>query len=135
MDLRCARTGFTLLELLLSVAVVSVLLVILLPSLSSARVSSRRALCAGNQRLIAKAWDAYLQSNDGRFPTLYVQPAWLYGGVRFSSVDGAAFVDYDRPLNRYLPTSRMEVSAEDVFRCPADRGITDQYAEVAQRRY
>ncbi|MCZ6544024.1 MAG: type II secretion system protein [Phycisphaerales bacterium] len=122
----CSRHGFTMLELLVSLAVASMLLAVLLPTLSSGRVLSRRAICAGNQRFIGQAWEAYLQSNNARFPALYVQPAWHYGGVRFSSVDGDAFLDYDRPLNRFLPDRRLDVPRENVFRCPADRGITDE---------
>ena len=43
--------GFTLLELLISLAVVSVLVAILVPALTSARSSNHRVLCAGHQRL------------------------------------------------------------------------------------
>ena len=76
---RQARGGFTLVELVLSLSVVSMLLAILLPTLSSARMSSRRALCAGNQRVLGQAWSNYLDSNQGRFPVVYDQAAWMYG--------------------------------------------------------
>lgn len=124
------RIAFTMLELLLSLAVVSVLLSILLPALTSARVSSQRDLCAGNQRLLGEAWHACVEGNDGRFPRLFVQPGWLYGGVRFSSAAGTAFLDLDRPLNRYVPIHRLDGEGEEVFRCPADRGITDEHGEI-----
>ena len=124
-----------MLELLVALTVVSVLLVILLPALSSARASSRRALCAGNQRLLGQAWNMYLESNEGRFPVIYVQPAWRYGGVRFSPIDGSAFLDYDRPLSRFLsPAPRLDVPGEILFHCPADRGITDQRRVVGTGR-
>ena len=122
--------GFTLLELLISLAVISALLAILLPTLSSGRIASHRELCAGNQRALGLAWRAYVDDNDGRFPVLYVRPAWSYGGVRFSSVDGTAFLDYDRPLTIYLPIQRLDVAAELLYRCPADRGITDESGQV-----
>jgi prepilin-type processing-associated H-X9-DG protein len=123
-----------MLELLVSLAVVSGLLAILLPALSSARMSSYRALCAGNQRLVGQAWVAFLEGNEGRFPTLFVQPGWLYGGVRFSSTDERPFLDYDRPLNRYLPVHHLDVAGEHVFRCPADHGITDEHREIGTGR-
>lgn len=128
------RGGFTLLELLISLSAVSVLLALLLPALSSARVSSRRVVCAANQRQIGEAWSAYLDGSGGRFPVLYTQPGWDYGGVRFSSIDGSAFLDFNRPLNRYLTGSRPGVPGEQLYLCPADRGITDEHSEIGTGR-
>jgi len=129
---RAGRAGFTLLELMISLAVVSVLIVVLLPVLSSARSANRRALCSGNLRLLGESWDHYLESNGDRFPRLYVQPGWSYGGVRFSVVDGSPFLDTDRPLNRYLPSRGLAAAA--LFECPADHGITDEYSGVGTGR-
>ncbi len=131
---RRASRGFTLLELGVSLGIVSVLLAVLLPALSSARVASRRSLCAGNQRLLGQAWAACVEGNEGRFPVVYAQPAWLYGGVRFSSVDETPFLDLSRPLNRYLPLHRLDAPGEMLFACPADAGITDVYGEVGTGR-
>ena len=73
----------------------------------------------------------YLEANDGRFPVIHDQPAWKYGGVRFSRVDETtAFLDYNLPLNRYLSTHRLDAPAEALFRCPADRGITGETGGV-----
>ena len=88
----------------------------------------------GNQRLLNHAWQNYLHGNDERFPALLVQPSWMYGGVRFSRLDGAPFLDYDRPLNRYLPINRLAGSGEILFECPADRGITDEQGKVGTGR-
>ena len=129
--IRPPRAGFTLVELAISLAVVCALLVILLPALSTARRSSHRALCAGKQRLLGQAWSIYLEANDGRFPVIHDLPAWKYGGVRHSRVDKTtAFLDYDLPLNRYLPIHRLDAPAEALFRCPADDGITGETAGV-----
>jgi prepilin-type N-terminal cleavage/methylation domain-containing protein/prepilin-type processing-associated H-X9-DG protein len=129
--MRLPRAGFTLLELAISLAVVCALLVILLPALSTARMSSHRALCAGNQRLLGQAWYMYLESNEGRFPVIYDQPGWRYGGVKYSRVDETtAFLDHNLPLNRYLPLHRLDAPAEDLFRCPADHGITGETGGV-----
>ena len=134
MGVRYGRGGFTRLERVISLAVVSAWLVLLLPALTSARRSSHRALCAGNQRLLGHAWSDYLQGNGQRFPVLYVQPAWMYGGVRFSTIDGSTFLDHDRPLNRYLPDHLLKGPGEILFQCPADRGITDEHGTVATGR-
>ncbi len=127
------RRAFTFLELLISLAVVGVLVVILLPALSSARASSLRACCAGNQRVLGQAWDACVHDNDGRFPVLYVQPEWQYGGVRFSSIDGSPFIDHNRPLSRYVPGNHLDTPG-DLFQCPADDGITDVHGKIGTGR-
>lgn len=128
------RRGLTLVEVLISLSAVSVLLAVLIPALSSARVSSRRVLCAGNQRLLGQGWNRYLDTHDGAFPVLYAQPAWRYGGVRFSTVDGSPFLDFTRPLNRFLPVLRPDASAEELYRCPADHGITDETSGIGTGR-
>ena len=131
---RPADHGFSLLELAISLAVAAVFLAILLPALSTARVSTHRARCAGNQRLLGEAWTHCLEDGGGALPMIAVQPGWRYGGVRFSSVDTAPFLDFARPLNRYLPVDRLDVPPVEIFSCPADRGITDEYGEVGTGR-
>ena len=130
MKRRYCTFGFTLLELLLALAVVSVLLAILLPTLSTARIASHRDDCANNQRLISEAWQICLEANNGRFPTVAVEPGWFYGGLRFSSINDSAFLDFDRPLNRYLPQSILIKHGEEIFKCPGDTGIHGEVAGV-----
>ena len=130
MKRRYCTFGFTLLELLLALAVVSVLLAILLPTLSTARIASHRDDCANNQRLIYEAWQICLEANNGRFPTVAVEPGWFYGGLRFSSINDSAFLDFDRPLNRYLPQSILIKHGEEIFKCPGDTGIHGEVAGV-----
>ena len=60
--------GFTLVELLVVVAIVIVLIGILLPSLSRATELTRRAACQGNIRAIAAGLVAYALDNDDAVP-------------------------------------------------------------------
>lgn len=118
------RRAFTLVEVSLSVVLIAVLLSLLLPLLSAARVGSYREQCAANQRILGQAWQSYLNEHGRQFPWVQVQPAWFYGGVRFSAVD-TAVPDYQRPLTAYLPLRTHGHSREHlVCSCPADRGIT-----------
>lgn len=64
--------GFTLLELLVVVAVIGVLVGVLLPALRSARASARGVVCASNLRQISQASLGYAQDNDGLSPALGV---------------------------------------------------------------
>ncbi len=59
------RRGFTLVELLVVVAIVSMLLALLMPSLSRARAQSRLTVCLSNLREIGLGIQAYaMQYND-----------------------------------------------------------------------
>lgn len=117
--------GVTLLEAVVSLSVIALLLSILVPALSSARVASHLEKCQNNQRQIGQAWSVYLEDFDGEFPHVPVQPGWFYGGCRFSPVDEMAFPDFDRPLTSYLALPRTTNFDDVVCCCPADEGITD----------
>ncbi len=123
MSLPSHRPGFTLLELIASAAVTSALLAVLIPTLSVARTSSYRAECANNLRQLGRGWTACIEDRQGRLPIILEQPEWLYGGVRYSSIDDAPFLDFDRPLNRFVAAQNPGAAAEQVYCCPADDGI------------
>jgi prepilin-type N-terminal cleavage/methylation domain-containing protein/prepilin-type processing-associated H-X9-DG protein len=128
-----AHRGFTLLELTISLALISVLLAVLLPALASARVVSSREQCASNLRHCGHAWHSYLEDHAGAFPHVPAQPAWHYAGVRFSPVDDRPVLDPRRPLNPYLP-STADAERGAVVHCPADAGITDEAGTVGTGR-
>jgi prepilin-type processing-associated H-X9-DG protein len=122
---RLNTRGFTLLELAMSLLLVALLVAVLVPTLSTARQAAHRDVCSNNQRQIGEAWQTYLADHDQVFPVVPVQPGWQYAGMRFSSTDGSAFPDYQRPLNAYLSLPRTRDYESVVCSCPADRGITD----------
>jgi prepilin-type N-terminal cleavage/methylation domain-containing protein len=62
------RPAFTLIELLIVMAIISLLLSILLPALGRARETSRRTVCGSNLRQMAIAFSQYAQENDSWFP-------------------------------------------------------------------
>ncbi len=66
--LRPAR-GFTLVELLVVVAIISLLLTILMPSLEQARALARRAVCVGKMRKIFWGCWNYAEDNEGMMCT------------------------------------------------------------------
>ncbi|MHC4990247.1 MAG: type II secretion system protein [Planctomycetota bacterium] len=126
--------GFSLLEAVVSLGIIVVLLSILIPALSSARAISHLETCSGHQRHLWSVCGAYLEDHDEAFPFVGVQAGWHYGGVRFSAVDGKPFADPQRPLNPYLRTIQSSRGALEIFRCPADRGITHPDAAVGTGR-
>ena len=60
------RTGFTLIEVLVVVAIIALLVAILLPSLASAREQARKTVCLSNLTQFGLAWVMYAQENRDR---------------------------------------------------------------------
>ena len=61
-------SGFSLIELLVSIAIIAILLAILLPILSSARHESRRAACLAALQQWSATFQTYLNDHKGRQP-------------------------------------------------------------------
>ncbi len=129
MGLRKSPKAFSLLELLVVIAVVAVLLSVLLPALVVARASSYRALCASNLRQLSIGWQGYLAEHKETFPQYGERPDWSYGGVDFVGPERVAVLASDRPINRHVlgdqGDGRIAGGRElSLFRCPADAGVT-----------
>jgi prepilin-type N-terminal cleavage/methylation domain-containing protein/prepilin-type processing-associated H-X9-DG protein len=63
--------GFTLVELLVVLGIVTILIALLLPTLSSAREQSKSLQCLSNLRQLGAAAHNYIVLNDGHFPIAY----------------------------------------------------------------
>ena len=117
--------AFSILELLIALAIVAVLLSVLLPGLSLAREHGYRAVCASNQRQLGIAMQQYVMDHQ-RFPQTPTAPEWHYGGVDFQGPNRSVPVlASDRPINRYLTekASSPATGTTQLFRCPGDRGV------------
>ncbi|HOA75543.1 MAG TPA: type II secretion system protein [Phycisphaerae bacterium] len=111
--------AFTLIEVLVVVAIIALLIGLLVPSLSAAREKTRLIVCQSNQRNVAMAWHAYLKDHQDRLPRGYLQ------GTTFGGKQGIP-EEYKGPriLNRYvgIPPVTDNSSTAQVFSCPGDRG-------------
>jgi prepilin-type N-terminal cleavage/methylation domain-containing protein len=59
--------GFTLIELLVVIGIIALLISILVPVLSKAKIYSKRVVCLGNLKQWAVVLDLYIGDNEGRF--------------------------------------------------------------------
>lgn len=91
---RITRSAFTLLEILIVLAIVGILAAILLPLFNAARESGRSATCQSNLHQIGLAMRLYVQDNAGFWPDplpygLGLQCSWperIYPYVKSSAV-------------------------------------------------
>lgn len=113
--------AFTLIEMLLVVALIVVLISLLLPSLGNARDTARVVVCATNQKQIGEAQMAYLVEHSRRFPQL---SSWsgLVGGLGTSGYYSSSSLNVtDRPLNPYLGGTTNNTTVA-ITECPSDLG-------------
>jgi len=109
-----ARTGFTLLELLVVIAVIAILAAVLAPAYTSAKLHAKVARVHSDLRQISMAIGAYVEDCKGPPP------------VRESCMHNSAVDYYDLPRElrdmRYLATHRMY----DPFNTVRDQQEVDQ---------
>lgn len=69
-----AKTAFTLIELMVVIAIIALLVAILLPSLQSARRHAKAVVCSTNLHHVGLAIADYLYVSKGTYPPSYVYP-------------------------------------------------------------
>jgi prepilin-type N-terminal cleavage/methylation domain-containing protein/prepilin-type processing-associated H-X9-DG protein len=127
------RSGFTLVELLVVMAIISVLAAMLLPALTRARESARSVACRSNLKQIGLAFGMYQEDYDEYFPSCD-NTGWpvVAGGWGKLWPSGYADCHYHHPLSilahdDYVKagwTDNSQRVRDSVLACPSDRAAT-----------
>lgn len=117
-SLRPSSPAFTLIELLITIAIIALLLSILLPGLRSAVASARTTKCLSNQRQLTLAWSLYAGDyREYALPAAYWQEQYIGSGpiVYWFGADASDASPSSGILMPYFNTARADRSA---FECP-----------------
>lgn len=95
-QIRLAATGFTLVELIVVISIITLLVALLLPTLSKARDSANLSACLANQRQIGTAFRVYTTDYNDRLP-------WF----TMSSNRGGGEIKSPGTFGPYTSTSKM----------------------------
>ena len=137
MKVPSVKHAFTLVEVLVVIVVLGVLMSILLPTLSKAKLTSKRTRSIANQKQISIGYNSYLHDNRGKYPQVwgfaavggklgnltnsFKMPPNAPHGFDINQVAvfyGATTPPDDRPLNEYISNNYK------VFHDPMDIGGT-----------
>ncbi len=124
----CSCHAFTLIEVLVVVAIIALLLSILIPSLSRAREHTRRVACQSNMHQHLYAINMYAQDSKGNYPRNPSQhtkgngaSSWWIDTV-VATYDGPYGSGGRDPFDLRLLLRRYIGKQLDVFSCPSNGG-------------
>ncbi len=146
-----ARRGFTLVEMLIVIAVIGLLAAILFPVFGRVRETGRRTACSNNLKQLGLAFTQYRQDNNGRFPGAGQYQKWQNGGHWVSGTNDtdagttgklAALGDREPIENAASPTGYNAANVEagaiyplvkspDVYFCPSNKSGRDKRLSYA----
>ncbi|MEM8865384.1 MAG: DUF1559 domain-containing protein [Planctomycetota bacterium] len=146
-SLQQRRRGFTLVELLVAIAIIGVLISLLLPAVQAAREASRRSQCSNNVRQLVLAMHSY-EGSQRNLPPGYVSntnlaaptanqdpdtgdaaPGWGWGAHLLPYIEETAIhsqLDFEQPIWRPEHTQFVRQSIA-TFLCPTASGPQDPF--------
>ncbi|MHB1157438.1 MAG: DUF1559 family PulG-like putative transporter [Phycisphaerales bacterium] len=116
--------GFTLVELLVVVAIIALLLAILLPGLNKAKEAARGVSCMSKQKQFGLAMNAYAVEYNGWLPQ---NP---YGGNR------SDYLCWDAQISNYLNYDKLRrATQQPVYHCPSGLLLTGNPPSASRGYY
>lgn len=116
------RKGFTLVEILITIVIISLLMAVLLTAYNRALDSSKQAACMGNLKSLGSAISMYQGDHNLKLPGLE-NPAYPGGGNYYDNI--FTLVEQLNPYMGYADVGYKWGSANpnpnQVWKCPADK--------------
>lgn len=126
---RRAIRAFTLIELMVVVAIIGVLMGIIVPVAAKARTSAQSLASLSNLRQIGMGFTLYTDAERNfpsadTLPEAYRRARWSFGGVNpLPESSPNPVTTLNRPLNTYLDLAANAKALGEVFLSPADDGL------------
>jgi prepilin-type N-terminal cleavage/methylation domain-containing protein len=128
---RSPKSAFTLVEVLVVIAVIGLLVALMVPAIQQARESARKTACANNLKQIGLGMQAYVLTRQA-FPPGYVSkvapdhdddgPGWAWGATLMPQLEEAPLhdeIDYTASL-RSPEMKHVVLTSVPLFICPSD---------------
>jgi prepilin-type N-terminal cleavage/methylation domain-containing protein/prepilin-type processing-associated H-X9-DG protein len=129
------RRGFTIIELLIVIAIMGLLIALLLPAIQGAREAARCTQCRSNLHQIGLAVQSYYEVNHGRF--FLHHPFDADVASQFSEADSFAEIYWEDKLMPFIGSvaesqnsvaqQGIVVNSASIYRCPDDTSYPTPY--------
>lgn len=120
-----SRGAFTLVELLVVIAVISLLMSILIPALSKAKAYAYRTVCSNNLRQLHYCWQLYIDDWDGKMPNNMASPgpdgAWRSDPNSWIGYSSAPHDAETTGIEKGSFFTGNYNRVMKLYRCPADK--------------
>jgi prepilin-type N-terminal cleavage/methylation domain-containing protein/prepilin-type processing-associated H-X9-DG protein len=122
--------AFTLIELLITVAIIGVLASLLLVSLSLAQESARSTYCKNNLKQMSLAWFLYTSDNEEKAPGngysscggVSKSPMWVVG-YQNNSYCGLDYTNYNLLISPQYAQFSAYIKTPKIYKCPSDKKL------------
>jgi len=117
---RKRNRAFTLIELIVVIAIMGILAACLLPALASARPQAERVSCSDNLRQVGLAFRTWAIDHNGNMP---MQAPYTQGGIYDTDVGYRAVTanqPYSRGVSKMFLTMSNQLTTPKILFCPAE---------------
>ena len=114
------KRKFTIIELLVVVAIIGILMSMLMPALNSAKKKAKTVQCLSQMRQIYAASAMYLNDNDGRYPYGSTSDFKLSWDDFLANYDGRGY-NYAEYSVLQMTTTDAAKSKHRLYRCPGSK--------------